>query len=203
MANIDYFFSVFSPWSYLVGPRLGEIAARHGAQVHYRPLDLMALFDRTGGTRPAARHPNRLSYRDQELARWKARLGVPMIAKPTIYPPNPAPASYAIIAAQKAAQTEGSGDVGALVQAILAAVWEEDRDIGQDEVIREKLAQTGFDPNLAMTGLFEGALAYEKNLDEAVERGVFGAPFFLVRETDQRFWGQDRLDFLDEHLGSL
>ena len=83
MAQIDYFFSVFSPWTYLAGNRLEDIAARHGATVTYKPLDLLGLFDRTGGTRPAARHPSRMAYRGQELARWAARLGVPMLAQPT------------------------------------------------------------------------------------------------------------------------
>ncbi len=118
---------------------------------------------------------------------------------PANYPPNPAPASYAIIAAQKA----GGGDLGGLVQSFLRGVWLEEVKIADDEVIREKLAAHGFDPNLATTGLFDGAVAYEKNLEEAVERGAFGSPFYIVRETDERFWGQDRLDFLDAHLASL
>lgn len=198
MAHIDYFFSVFSPWTYLAGPRFAEIAARQGATVTWKPLDLFALFDRTGGTRPAARHPNRMEYRAQELARWQARLGM-ALKQPTVYPPNPAPASYAIIAAQKA----GGGDLPGLVQGILAASWAEDRNIAEEEVIRDKLSANGFDPNLATTGLFDGAMTYEKNLEEAVERGVFGAPFWIVQETGQRFWGQDRLDFLNDHLESL
>ena len=199
MAHIDYFFATFSPWAYLAGDRLEQIAARHGASITYKPIDLMALFDRTGGTRPAARHPNRMEYRMQELKRWSARLNMPMEFSPPGYPPNPAPSSYAIIAAQKA----GGGDVGGLVRAILRAVWAEGRNIAEDDVIRAALAENGFDPALAMTGLFDGAVTYEKNLDEAVERGVFGSPFYIVAGTDQRFWGQDRLDMLEEHLGSL
>lgn len=199
MAQIDYFFSVFSPWTYLAGNRLEEIAARHGASITYKPLDLLGLFDRTGGTRPAARHPNRMAYRAQELARWAAHLGVPMLAQPTLYPPNPAPASYAIIAAQAA----GGGDTGALVQGLARALWVEDRNIAEDEVIRAALIAAGFSGDLVTTGLFTGAMAYEKNLEEAADRGVFGSPFYIVAETDQRFWGQDRLDFLDAHLGEL
>ncbi|MDV7271266.1 2-hydroxychromene-2-carboxylate isomerase [Thioclava sp. A2] len=199
MAHLDYFFSVFSPWTYFGGPRFEEIAARHGASVTYKPLDVMALFDRTGGTRPAVRHPNRMAYRMQELKRWSAHLDMPMVFQPTIYPPNPAPASYTIIAAQKA----GGGNLAGLVNGIMAALWEHDRDISQDDVIRAELEANGFDGNLVTTGLFDGAIAYEKNLDEAVERGVFGAPFYIVRETDERFWGQDRLALLDAHLGAL
>jgi 2-hydroxychromene-2-carboxylate isomerase len=199
MARIDYFFGVFSPWTYLAGLRLEEIAARHGAEITYKPLDLLGLFDRTGGVRPAQRHQSRMEYRMQELKRWSAKFGMKMNFTPPGYPPNPAPASYAIIAAQKA----GGGDIGGLVHAIARACWAEDKDIASDEVIRAALEANGFDGNLVTTGLFDGAIAYERNLEEAVERGAFGSPFYIVAETDERFWGQDRLYFLDDHLGTL
>lgn len=199
MARIDYFFGVFSPWTYLAGLRLEEIAARHGAEITYKPLDLLGLFDRTGGVRPAQRHQSRMEYRMQELKRWSKRLGMEMNYTPPGYPPNPAPSSYAIIAAQKA----GGGDVGGLVNAILRACWAEDKDIASDEVIREALEANGFDGNLATTGLFDGAVTYEKNLEDAVEAGVFGSPFYIVTDTDERFWGQDHLELLDDYLGTL
>lgn len=203
MAHIDYFFSTVSPWTYLAGGRLDQIAARHGAEVSYYPLDVVALFARTGGTAPAARHPARQAYRAQELMRWSKRLGVPFNLKPAHIPTNPAPASYAIIAAQAAHSKGNRGDLGGLVQAILRAAWAEEKDIADDAVIREALAAHGFDPGLVDSGLFLVADSYERNLEAAVERGVFGAPFFIVRETDARFWGQDRLEMLDEHLAGL
>ena len=199
MARIDYYFGTFSPWAYLGGPRFEEIAARHGADVTYKPLDLLGLFDRTGGVRPAQRHQSRMEYRMQELKRWSKRLGMEMNTTPPGYPPNPAPSSYAIIAAQKA----GGGDVGGLVNAILRACWAEDKDIASEEVIREALEANGFDGNLATTGLFDGAVTYEKNLEDAVEAGVFGSPFYIVTDTDERFWGQDHLELLDDYLGTL
>ncbi len=67
MAHIDYFFSMASPYVYLAGTRLGEIAERHGATVAYKPLDVLALFQRTGGTAPGERHESRKAYRLQEL----------------------------------------------------------------------------------------------------------------------------------------
>lgn len=203
MAHIDYFFSTVSPWTYLAGGRLEQIATRHGAEIGYYPLDVVALFARTGGTAPAARHPSRQAYRAQELLRWSKRLGVPFNLKPAHIPANPAPASYAIIAAQAALAKGNGGDLGGLVQAILRAAWAEEKDIADDAVIREALATHGFDPGLVDSGLFLGADSYERNLEAAVERGVFGAPFFIVRETDARFWGQDRLEMLDEHLAGL
>ncbi|SEH58733.1 2-hydroxychromene-2-carboxylate isomerase [Paracoccus alkenifer] len=196
MAAIDYYLSPISPWAYLAGERLENIAQKHGATVTYRPLDIMALFDRTGGTRPESRHPARLAYRAQELPRWAEHLGMPLRMDVTLT--NPAPASYAIIAAQAA-----GGDTGALVRGLLAARFADGRDIAEDGVIREVLAASGFDPGLADSGLFVGAETYGRNLERAVEAGVFGVPFYHVLDSDQRFWGQDRLDFLDRHLGTL
>lgn len=199
MANIDYYLGTISPWAYLAGDRLERIAERHGATITYKPLDLLQLFDRTGGVRPANRHPSRMEYRAQELPRWAAHLDMPLNLKPAFWPVNMAPSSYAIIAAQQA----GGGDIGGLVQGFLRAVWAEERDISDDATIREVLSAHGFDASLADSWLFVGAETYGRNLEQAVEAGVFGAPFYVVRESGQKFWGQDRLDFLDRHLASL
>lgn len=199
MASIDYYLATISPYCYFAGDRLEQIAAKHGATITYKPLDAMQLFDRTGGVRPADRHPNRLAYRAQDLTRWARHLGVPFNLKPAHWPTNMAPSSYAIIAAQQA----GGGDLAGLVRGFLRAAWAEERDIAEDAVIRDVLAAHGFDPELADKGLFVGAETYGRNLEQAVEAGVFGLPFYVLRETDQRFWGQDRLDFLDQHLATL
>ncbi len=198
MANIDYYLATISPYCYFAGNRLEEVAAKHGAKITYKPLDIMQLFDRTGGVRPANRHASRMEYRAQELTRWAAHLDVPFNLKPAHWPTNMAPSSYAVIAAQAA-----GGDVGGLVQGFLRAVWAENRDVADDGVIRDVLAAHGFDPALADSGLFVGAETYGRNLEQAVEAGAFGAPFYVVRETGERFWGQDRLDFLDRHLATL
>ena len=56
---------------------------------------------------------------------------------------------------------------------------------------------------LADSGLLVGAETYARNLEDAVAAGVFGSPFYIVTDTGQKFWGQDRLDFLAAHLASL
>lgn len=198
MADIDYFFATLSPYSYLAGLRLGEIAAKHGATIAYKPVDIIALFGRTGGVPPKDRHPSRIEYRAQELVRQAKKTGLPFNLKPAHWPTNAAPSSYAIIAAIQ----DGSGDVGKLCHSILRACWAEDKDIAQDDVIRDCLAGAGFDPALADSGLLVGAETYAANLEEAVDRGVFGAPFYITKD-DQRFWGQDRLEDLDAHLATL
>ncbi|MEM1066464.1 MAG: 2-hydroxychromene-2-carboxylate isomerase [Pseudomonadota bacterium] len=196
MAHIDYFFAPISPNTYLAGTRLEQIAEKHGATISYKPLDIMALFARTGGIPPKERHISRQEYRLQELARNAKLQGLPINPQPAHWPTNGAPAAYAAIAAAEA----GGGDMGLLVHAIGRSCWADEKDIAQDDVIRACLEEAGFDPGLADRGLLAGAEQYERNLDEAVNRGCFGAPFYIVAEADARFWGQDRLYQLDLHL---
>ena len=198
MASIDYYFGTLSPFAYLAGDRLEQIAAKYGATIAYKPLDMIQLLERSGGTPLARRPPARVAYRAQELQRLAAVLKMPLNLTPAYFPVNMAPSSYAIIAAQ----AEG-GNVGALVQSVMRAVWSEEKDISDDAVLKEILSANGFDPALTDKGLFVGAETYGRNLEQALEAGVFGSPFYIVKETDQRFWGQDRLDFLDQHLATL
>lgn len=195
MAHIDYYFSTLSPFTYLAGTRLEDIAGRHGATITYKPIDIMALFPRTGGLPPGERHPSRNAYRAQDLPRQAKKAGMKLNPKPAHFPTNAAPSSYAVIAAQNA----GGGHMGALVHGILRAVWAEERDIAQEDVIRSCLEEAGFDPGLADSGLLAGAETYAANLEEAVAAGVFGSPFYIV-DDGQMFWGQDRLEDLDMHL---
>jgi 2-hydroxychromene-2-carboxylate isomerase len=195
MPHIDYYFVTISPWAYLAGDRLEQIAARHGATITYKPADFGRIFAATGGLPLGQRSEQRRAYRLQELRRASVKTGLALTINPAHFPTNPAPASYAIVAAQKA----GGGDLGALVRHVLAACWAHERNIAEDDVIRDCLTRAGFDPALADSGLLDGAMAYEANTEEAIKRGVFGAPFYIT-DGDERFWGQDRLDDLDAHL---
>ncbi|WP_372609417.1 2-hydroxychromene-2-carboxylate isomerase [Aquicoccus sp.] len=195
MARIEYYFSTLSPYAYLAGPRLEEIAARHGAAITYKPMDIAAVFARTGGTPLPERTPARQAYRLQELRRQSQKAGLPLTLEPAFFPTNPAPSSYAVIAAQAA----GGGNLGALVHCLLRACWAEERNIAEEEVVQDCLQAVGFDPGLTMSGLLSGAETYARNTEDAVAAGVFGAPFYIC-EDGEMFWGQDRLEDLDAHL---
>ena len=195
MPHIDYYFATISPYTYLAGLRLEEIAAKHGATITYKPVDILQQFARTGGQPPKDRHISRQEYRAQELPRQAKKLGMDFNLKPAFWPTNMAPSSYAVIAAQNA----GGGDLGKLVHAFTRAVWSEEKNIAEDDVIRACLTEAGFDPSLAESGLLVGAETYAQNLEDAVNAGAFGAPFYMV-DDGARVWGQDRLDDLDLDL---
>ena len=122
---------------------------------------------------------------------------MPVNLQPRHLPTNPVPASAAIIARGRPAAATS----GALVHGFLRAVWAEERDIAEDETVREVLPQSGFDPALADRGLLTAVETLERNTDEALRRFVFGVPSYVVG--DEVFWGQDRLPLLEAHLAAL
>lgn len=201
MADIEYFLYPLSPYAYLAGDGLETLAARHGARVVYRPVQLMRIFAEVGTPPLKDRHPSRRQYRLRDIARVAEAAGLPLKSEPMYLAANPVPASAAIISAQKAADGGAGGDVGALVRGFLGAVWAEGRDIADDEVVRDVLGAAGFDPGLADRGMLSAVETLERTTEEAIRRGVFGVPSYMVG--DELFWGQDRLPHLDRHLAGL
>lgn len=132
MPQIDYYFATLSPYCYLAGLRLEDVAQKHGATIHYKPFDIISAFGRTGGTLPKDRHTSRMEYRAQELPRQAKKVGLPFNLKPAHWPTNGAPAAYAFIAAQNA----GGGDLGKLAHVITRSVWADEKDIAQDDAAK-------------------------------------------------------------------
>ncbi len=177
---------------------MAHMAAQMGGDWRYRPLHFSALAARMGSVSMTEADPARRAYYAQDLARQAAKAGLPILAAPTFWPANSAPASYAIIAAQSA---KGAGDLHGFVAAISAAVWRDGRDIADAGVIADLMAASGFDPAIADRGMFMAADEYARNVDDAAAAGVFGVPFIVAG--DARFWGQDRLEDAAQFLGLI
>jgi len=197
---VDYYFSPSSPWTYLGHARFVALAARHGAGINVRPVDLTArVFPASGGLAVKQRSPQRQAYRLVELRRWSAQLGIALEAQPRFFPVATDAASRMIVAADV---TGGAARALDLAGRIMAAVWAEQRNIADAGTLAAIASSAGFEG----AALQQRALArdieerFERYTREAIERGVFGAPFYLYR--NEPFWGQDRLDFLDRALAA-
>ena len=196
MTKIEYFYSLLSPFTYLAGLKLEEIAARHGAAIVYRPTDIAHVLTETGGLPVPKRHPFRQEYRLQELNRLSKINGLPLNIQPKHWPVDAAAASIAVIAIVRS-----GGDGGAISHAFLRACWAEDRDISDRDTIAAIVTENGFDMAEVDRGYEAAAAEFAANEDLALKNGVFGAPFYVV--DGERFWGQDRLPHLDWHLGQI
>ncbi|QDL91990.1 2-hydroxychromene-2-carboxylate isomerase [Paroceanicella profunda] len=197
MTTIDYFMVTVSPYTYLAGLELEALAARHGAEIVYRPFAIGKVFEATGTPLPPQRHPSRQSYRLKDIARSAAAAGLPINVKPRHWPVNPVPSCAAVIAAQEA----GSPNVGALAHALLAACWAEERDIADEAEVKACMSAFDVDPALLDRRLLASVETFERNTALALEKGVFGAPTYVVGE--EVFWGHDRLGHLEAHLAAL
>ena len=190
MQRIDYYFSVMSPFTYLAGTRLEVLAGIHFYGINYKPMDIARVFAETGGTAPKDRHWSRQEYRLQDLRRVAESNEMPINLKPAFWPADPLPASCSLIAA-----LDAGFSIGATVHAFVRAVWAEERNIAHPDIVDAILAENDIDKN-AIAPFLDGAEAqYQQNTGDAIESGVFGAPFYLVGE--EKFWGQDRLQYLD------
>lgn len=195
---VDYYLFMISPWAYLGGPRLNDIAERHGAEIRVKPIDMATVYPETGGVPLAKRAPARLDYRLAELGRWRDHLGMTLNIKPAHFPVPHETASCMVVAAG----TTAGGDPFAVAQAILTAVWAEEQDISDAATLSRIAAASGHDPSalLAAAETDQTADAYAALSREAIDRGVFGSPTYVYR--DEVYWGQDRLDFLDRALAA-
>ena len=193
--QVTVYYALQSPWTYLGWARLREIVAQSGAAAHYRPIQSGRMFE-ASGTLPLARRPKqRQTYRLMELRRWRVHLGVPLNLHPKYFPVDESLAALMAIA-----HRQRGGDIAALSQAMMAAVWTEERDLTDRATLLEIAREQGADgPALLDAAQDEAAQSeYDDNTDAAIEQGVFGVPTFVIE--DELFWGQDRLDFVARAL---
>jgi 2-hydroxychromene-2-carboxylate isomerase len=194
---IDYYFSLVSPWAYLGHAPFVEIARRHGLEVNYKPVFLGRVFAETGGLPLAQRHPARQRYRLVELQRWREKRGLSFSVQPQHWPFDVLLADRVVIAINAA-----KGDPEPFLRRAFSAIWEEERNLGDPTVVAEVAAQVGFDA-AGLVEFAQGSAAeaiYALNLENAMAADVFGSPSYVL--DGEVFWGQDRLDLLDDALTS-
>jgi len=193
---IDYYLTPISPYVYLGHERFVTITRRRGATVAVKPINLGLVFPVSGGLPLTKRAPQRQAYRLIELARWSRHLDVPLNLHPRHFPVSAEIASQFILAA-----LEHSADAALELTAALGrAVWVEDRDIADPATVQSIAQACGNDAALLAerAGAPDIATRYAVLTQEAIDRGIFGAPTYVY--AGELFWGQDRLDFLDRAL---
>ncbi len=196
--TVDYYFAPQSPWTYLGHARFAAMAQAAGVTVRVLPVDLGGkVFPTSGGLPLSKRAPQRQAYRLLEIKRFSEHLKIPMHPQPKFFPVGGDDAACLIIAVD---QHDGSAAAMKITGAVLSAVWAQERNIGDDKVLAELLAENGLDTKrLAQSRSQEVRERYEAYTQQALTAGVFGAPSYVI--DGEIFWGQDRLDFVARKLG--
>ncbi|WP_036594517.1 2-hydroxychromene-2-carboxylate isomerase [Ottowia thiooxydans] len=198
--RIDYYFSFISLWSYVGSLVFQDLVKRRGVQVEYKPINLLQVFA-AGGGKPVRERPlQRQAYRLVEMQRWAQIRGIELVLHPRHYPADPSLGHRMLLAA-----LDEGRDVASFVHLCLKAVWADELDIADPTTLVQLAAASGLDgPALLRRATGDGGAALSEReaalTREAVDRQLFGAPFYFYR--DEPFWGQDRLEMLDAVLGN-
>lgn len=194
---LSVFYGISSPWAYLGFPKMLDVAAKTGARIELRPI---RIIEANGGIPLRSRPEPRQNYHALELRRWRARLEMPLNLKPKFYPCRTIEIAAKSVIAVQAAGLDALG----YSFAVQRALWAEDRDIADVGTLQEIARATLGEAGVALVReepLPEIQAAWEENLAEAERLEIFGTPTYVVE--DELFWGQDRLDFVEEKLARI
>jgi 2-hydroxychromene-2-carboxylate isomerase len=188
---IEFFWDPASTYTYLAATQIGALAGRHGAKIVWRPFLLGKVFEATGN-RPPVSVPAKGKYLFNDVRLWAKHYGVPF-RFPSVFP-------VASLTALRIACGLPEEQAHRWAYAILHVYWTQDRDIGQPEVLREVALGLGLDPDATLALAQDPAVKEQlkTNTEEAVRRGVFGAPTFFIGE--HMFWGNDRFELMEAVL---
>ena len=187
--TIEFFFDFGSPTSYLAWTQLPKIAAEAGARLVYRPMLLGGVFKATGNASPVT-VPAKGRWMFDDITRWARRYGVPFAFNPH-FPIN----TLALMRGAGGLQLREPERLAAYIAAVFTALWVQPRNLGDTAVLAATLAEAGFDAE-AFTALVadpEVKAALVASTEEAVARGVFGAPTYFVGDADVLRPGPARL----------
>ncbi len=192
--TVDFLFDVGSPTTYLAHKRMPGLVERTGATVNYVPVLLGGIFKATGNASPVT-VPAKGVWMGADMARFAKKFGVGLNMNP-YFPIN------TITMMRMLAGLVGDERYPAVVDVLFDAMWKGRKNMGDPAVLAEVLTTAGFDAPaliaLAETPAAKDAL--KANTEAAVARGVFGAPTFFVG--DEMFFGQDRLDWVEEAVAA-
>jgi 2-hydroxychromene-2-carboxylate isomerase len=191
--TVEFYFDFGSSYSYIAYKALPGIAAAHGAQIVWKPMLLGGVFKATGNHSPAE-IPAKAKWMQQDLQRWAARYGA-------VFKPNPHFPVNTLTLMRGAVGMQMRGpDFPKYAETIFHAMWEAPCNLGDPQELAAVLRQAGFDADAFQALVNDPAVKEQlkKNTEDAVARGVFGAPTFFVG--DEMHWGQDRLGLVAEAL---
>jgi 2-hydroxychromene-2-carboxylate isomerase len=192
--TVEIFFDFLSPPSYLAWTQMPGILERTGASAVWRPMFTIGLHELTGNRSPIM-VPNKGKWVMGDLQRYARRYGVTL---------NPNPHGFINILpiGRAAALAEREGVVEQLMAKAYPAMFVDGRDLADAEVLRDILASAGLDADRYLQAITTDEVKdlLKNNTQEAADRGAFGAPTFFVG--DEMFFGQDRLEFVEEELAA-
>ncbi len=225
MKHVDFYYDFSCPYAYLAHHRVNDACERHGATVTWKPFLLGGVFRAIGtADMPATTMPPPKAQMNMlDMFRWAAFLNVPfqmpdthpnrtvLALRATSVLRTPVRPQAAMATSATAATPEGGAShLEKASKALFRAYWAEGKDVSKPEVVVDALNRVGLNGAELVEKAESAAIkdGLRQATDEAIAAGVFGAPAFVVTIQDEPgrsdvkelFWGQDRLDLVEELL---
>lgn len=195
--KIEFWYDFSSPWTYLASTQIEAVVQRASGELTWRPMLLGAVFKQVGTPDlPILAMPEaKRKYHSAELGLWAAHWQVPFKFT-TRFPIRTVTALRLVLQA-------GEQSVP-LSHAMYRAAWVDDRSLNDEAVLAQILEAQGLEVESMMAGTKDPAIKQKliDNTSEAVSRGVFGAPTFIIDHPDGEvlLWGQDRFELVEKIL---
>ena len=190
--TLEFYFDYGSPYSYLADTQVEAIAQRAGATLVRKPMLLGGVFKATGNHSPAEL-PQKSAWSAFDMPMWAHHYGVPFQRNP-FFPVN----TLALMRGATAAQIDGSFE--RYHPAVFKAMWVEGRNLNDMKEVAAELSAAGLDAAKFGARIQDQDVKerLKTTTEEAVARGVFGAPTCFVDK--MMFFGNDRLPFVEMAL---
>ncbi len=186
-AQIDFWFTMGSTYSYLSVMRLVELERSAGISLRWRPFHLLVILQEMKHV-PFADKPAKSAYMWRDIERRAAMYGIPARV------PAPYPAKQSVVANLVATVGMREGWGAEFVHAAYRRWFQLGQETGSEPNVSESLRDVGQDPArvLALANSQDAKESLSRETDIARELGIFGSPTFVVER--ELFWGDDRLE---------
>ncbi|HVR51551.1 MAG TPA: 2-hydroxychromene-2-carboxylate isomerase [Pseudorhodoferax sp.] len=190
MPDIEFFFDISSPWTYLAFTNIQPMARELGATIRWKPFMVGGVFNTVNPTVYESRRtpvPAKQAYLGKSLADWARWTGVDIQFPPSVFPVNSVKLMRGCLV------LDASGHLPAFAKAGFEAYWRDDLDIAQDEIVRTVCARAGVDADALLQAIAAQPIkdALRANTEELIARGGFGTPTIFVGE--DMYFGNDHL----------
>ena len=190
--TLEFYFDYGSPYSYLADTQVEAIARRTGVALVRKPMLLGGVFKATGNASPMT-VPQKSKWSAFDMPMWARHYGVPFNRNPH-FPVN----TLALMRGAAAAEIDGFFE--RYHPAVYRAMWVDGVDLNDMAEVAKVLTAAGLDAAAIGRRIQDQDVKdrLKATTDEAVARGVFGAPTCFV--DDRMFFGNDRLPFVEMAL---
>ena len=197
MATIEFFYDYSSPWTYFAATRIEDFCTENKAELVWKPFLVGGVFNKVNPSVYQRREnpiPPKDAYYRKDMEDWARYLNL-KIVRPSVFPVNSVKALRGAFVAIE------EGTISAYSKAMFEAYWRDDRDISQEDVLRDVATGAGMDADALFAKISDDAIKRKlfETTDELIARGGYGTPTFFVNGDDMYF-GNDRFELMQAAL---